>query len=295
MESVVARNYRQVTTGGKIKMYCVIQEIERKKPDVNGEPLEIKPYESSFTIGGQPNVTYGYSMSEERCQRPIRTAYKISIHRSYRENGKVKKQQVAICTMGYYDIADTTSWVGDYMTAHEWEEKQKQLGISEKELVKIIYAKLDPLIEQIQREFQQSEEGRLKKEHEKITKAYREAQEAFAREYECDRGEFQHCYDIFLKLRNPEYLKKVQAEHEARKEYERRSRENSRGYYEKFRDNYSSGSSGFSFNVREEANQDILKQFYRVLSKKFHPDANPDIDTSEQMKVLNQLKQEWGV
>lgn len=36
-----------------------------------------------------------------------------------------------------------------------------------------------------------------------------------------------------------------------------------------------------------------MKQFYRELSKKFHPDANPDTDTSQQMQLLNQLKNEW--
>ena len=39
----------------------------------------------------------------------------------------------------------------------------------------------------------------------------------------------------------------------------------------------------------------MLKKFYRTLSKAYHPDRNPGKDTSEEMKLLNQLKNEWGV
>ena len=45
------------------------------------------------------------------------------------------------------------------------------------------------------------------------------------------------------------------------------------------------GASNYS-----EEEKDMLKQFYRVLSKKYHPDANPNTDTSKQMQLLNQLK-----
>lgn len=63
-----------------------------------------------------------------------------------------------------------------------------------------------------------------------------------------------------------------------RKNYERHS-----GYYKNYYDNHS------------DKDKETLKQFYRILSKKFHPDANPDIDTSNQMQLLNQLKLEWGL
>ena len=44
-----------------------------------------------------------------------------------------------------------------------------------------------------------------------------------------------------------------------------------------------------------EDNKAIFKQFYRTLSKIYHPDSNQGKDTSEEMKVLNQLKSDWGV
>ncbi|NBI88472.1 hypothetical protein D3Z47_20730, partial [Lachnospiraceae bacterium] len=82
-------------------------------------------------------------------------------------------------------------------------------------------------------------------------------------------------------------------------EYERRSREQSRSYYENFRSNYG-GYSGGSYcgtaaSNYNEADKVMLKKFYRALSKAFHPDSNPDKDTSEEMKMLNRLKSDWGV
>ena len=106
-------------------------------------------------------------------------------------------------------------------------------------------------------------------------------------------------YDVFGKLRTPEYLKKIKADFKAKKEYERRSREQSRSYYEKFYGNYgeynSSGYCGTAASNYNEADKAMLKKFYRTLSKAFHPDSNPDKDTSEEMKMLNRLKSDWGV
>ena len=39
----------------------------------------------------------------------------------------------------------------------------------------------------------------------------------------------------------------------------------------------------------------ILKQFYRVLAKKFHPDSNAGKDTTKQMALLNKLHGQWGL
>ena len=85
----------------------------------------------------------------------------------------------------------------------------------------------------------------------------------------------------------------------ARKEYEKQSQEYQRSYYDNFYSNYSNNKNSsyagiFSSNYTEEEKK-IFKEFYRTLSKKFHPDANPDMDTSRQMKLLNRLKSDWGV
>ena len=106
-------------------------------------------------------------------------------------------------------------------------------------------------------------------------------------------------YDVFGKLRIPEYLKKIKADFKAKKEYERRGREQYRSYYENFRSNYG-GYSGGSYcgtaaSNYNEADKAMLKKFYRTLSKAFHPDSNQGVDATEEMKMLNRLKSDWGV
>ena len=117
-----------------------------------------------------------------------------------------------------------------------------------------------------------------------------------------DGSEYDKIYDVFGILRNPEYLKKIKADYKARKEKERQARKERRSYYENFHGNYRDHSSGggSSYGISLHHNytneeQMLLKQFYRELSKKFHPDSNPDRDTSEHMKMLNRLKGEWGL
>lgn len=64
------------------------------------------------------------------------------------------------------------------------------------------------------------------------------------------------------------------------------------------RRNYRKGICGYCVTWRSnynEADKAMLKKFYRTLSKAFHPDSNPDKDTSEEMKMLNRLKSDWGV
>lgn len=121
----------------------------------------------------------------------------------------------------------------------------------------------------------------------------------FTEKYGVTRSEYNRCYDVFGKLRNPEYLKKIKADFKAKKEYERRSRGQSRSYYENFYGNYggyNSGSyCGTAASNYNEADKAMLKKFYRTLSKVFHPDSNPDKDTSEEMKMLNRLKSDWKI
>lgn len=130
-------------------MYCIIQEIELKKENDYGEWKEIEAYKSTWVINGVEGWCYRYTRTGERFKRPIKKAYKISIHKSYRERGKVKKKQWSICTMSYYSIATGETWIGDYFTANRLEEKLKDIGISEKELIELIDTKLNPLIDRI--------------------------------------------------------------------------------------------------------------------------------------------------
>lgn len=266
-------------------MYCVIQEIELKNPGSNAERKKIETYRATSRNG---LYSYCYRFSGEGFERPVKKAYKISIHHSYREDGKVKKKQWHICTMSYYDIADGYTWVQDKMRLSRWEELISNIGVTEDEFVKIIYDKLDPLIEKIEKEFQQTEEYKAKMEHEEILKKYRESKYEFKKKWGSDNYE---CYfDVFGVLREPEMFEAFKKQYKASKEYER-------SYYENFKSNYNNYSKG-SYSVNNSSNykeedKEKYKKVYKVLAKAFHPDIVKD--DGEMMKFVNNLKDEWGL
>ena len=173
------------------------------------------------------------------------------------------------------------------------------MDVDTEQIYDIVESKLEPLIEKIQGEFQQTKEYKTHVEHDRITTLYAVNKTEFTEKYQCSNSKYDEIYDVFGNLMNKEKLEEVKAEFEARKEYE----EKSRSYQEQFYSNYNndftgSGGSSYSNNISSNHNtedKDTLKQFYRVLSKKFHPDSNPDTDTSKQMQLLNRLKNEWGV
>lgn len=278
-------------------MFCVIQEIEVKTAPL-GEPKRIEVYESRWKIDGQEFCSYEYRNSAERFDRPARKSYRISIHESRRENGKVRKKQTVVCTVGYYDVVDYGGWIGDGIKGG-LKAKADALGLSEGELSDMVYKKWQPIIDKILEEYQQSEEYKAREENSRIIREHNERVEKFIEKYGVTRSEYSRCYDVFGILRNPDYLKKVKADFKARKEYERRSREESRSYYEKFHSNYGwnngGGYCGTAASNYSGPDRAMLKKFYRTLSRAFHPDSNPDKDTSEEMKMLNHLKEEWGI
>lgn len=278
-------------------MFAVIQEVETKKTS-KGNAKSLEVYESCFTVNGTEYCYYRYRKSDDRFERPIRKAYRISVRESFRKDGKVRQKQISICTIGYYDVVDFGGWIGDYVRG-SLKVKADALGITEKELGDMIYEKWQPVVDRIKAEYEQTEEYAASQEHSRIIKAWTEKREAFARKYDVNQDEYDKCCDVFGTLRNPVYLAKIKSDYEARKRYEKKSWEYRRSYQEHFHSNHNSDGSGSyagisSGNYTRE-DKEMLKQFYRVLSKKFHPDANPDMDTSRQMKLLNRLKSEWDV
>ncbi len=224
-------------------MYCVIQEIRRKKPDLLGEPKEIIVYQNEWRLDDRP-YTWAWMYSEERFDRPHLEAYKITLHQSYRENGKVKKRQYTVCTMSYYDLCST--WWGDCIVGGETALAEK-IGMDAAELCKIIDAKVEPLSERIRAEFQQSAEYAAQQEHERIRADYFTARSQFCKKYGVDKSEYDRCYDVFGVLRNASYLKQIQAEHKAR---QREARKQSRDYWSSYQESWHSTYSGQSAMMR---------------------------------------------
>lgn len=75
-------------------MFCVIQEIPTRKPST-GTPKRIEAYKSEWSMNGIKQCRYGWRYSDERFERPLKPSYRISIHQSYREDGKVKKSNLS--------------------------------------------------------------------------------------------------------------------------------------------------------------------------------------------------------
>lgn len=278
-----------------MKMYCVIQEIETRRMQMNGHPKRI---ESSYIKSIRIPSFFSYHYSTERFERPIKKSYRISIHESYRESGRVKKKQFVICTVNYYDTADDT------FNLYDWGDKRisiaaDALHCSVESLYNLIEKKLNPFIESIQVEYAQTEEYKVHREHEYVTTLYAANKANFNEKYgTAGSNAYDQCYDVFGVLQDAKRLKEIEEEYIDRINYERNSQEQSRRYYENSYSNYNGSSSHSSHSMsgqQSEENKAMLKQFYRTLSKSYHPDSNPGKDTSEEMKLLNQLKTDWGV
>lgn len=278
-------------------MFCVIQEVKTHKPST-GEPKRIKAHRNTWKSSDEEYYSYGWHYSDERFERPLKPSYRISIHQSYRENGRVKKRQFVICTARYYDIAENMFTIYDSWYEKKISDIAEKLSVEADEIYNILDAKILPLEKKIQEEYRETEEYKTYIKNRKILDEYSERKSEFAKKYEVEQDEYDKCYDVFGELRNPECLEEIKRKYKQRKEYEKKSR----GYQENFYSNYSKyfsgGGSSYHNSISDnhtDEDKETLKQFYRVLSKKFHPDANPDIDTSKEMQLLNRLKSEWGV
>ena len=270
-------------------MYCVIQEVELKKQDTNGAYKELEVYTTGYIINNIETTWYRYSYGGGKFERPIKKAYKVSIHKSYRENGKVKKKQWVIGTMGYYDIATNCYWIGDYIKSSKLERILNEMEISEEELWELIDKKLNPLIDRIQKEYQETEEYKTDKKHSDIIEKYNNDKAEFEKKYGQDS--YDKCYDVFGELRNPNLLEQIKKQYEEYKERER-------SYYENYKSNYSSYDSYSSYHNNKgstynEEDKDKYKKIYKTLAKAYHPDIAKD--DGEMMKLVNQLKDEWGI
>lgn len=284
-----------VVTTERNKMFVVIQEIKLKKHNQNGAYKEYQVSSSTFHFNGISKTSYNYypNYDEGRFERPHLEAYKISLHHSYRENGKIKKKQCVIGTIGYYILADDKCEIYDYLcTGMDKADSLFELA-DNYPLYDLIMEKLEPIKEMIQAEFQQSEEYKANKEHDELLKIYRKSKAEFAEKYQVEENEYDCCYNVFGELMNKDYLDKIIANYKYQEEYAKSSYHN----YNSSNYNYS-GYSGYHAsqcsNYNDQEKQ-TLKQFYKELSKKFHPDLNPDTDTTRQMQLLNKLKGDWGL
>lgn len=269
-------------------MYCVIQKVFNKKCNSFGEQKKIEVTEYNWGVGdNKPNIHYGYKCTGHFA-RTHREAFKISIHKSYRKNGKVKKKQWVLSTMGYYDLLD---WSLYDCAGGKIDKVSEETGVSADDIYDMVYKKLDPIISKITEEYEQTEEYKTKVKNNKILSRYITAKGKFEAKYGQDT--YDYCYDVFGVLRNKEYLKELQDSYKAKqKSYEYYS-----SYYDNFKSNYSNGNSSGYFNSGQsnytEDEKAKLKKIYKVLALKFHPDMNNG--DADMMKFVNKLKENWGI
>lgn len=200
-------------------MFCVIQTLQRKK----GNPFgDYRKYEvSSMTIGfpgGTSKTHYSYYPDYEagRFERPHRETYRISIHESRREGGKVVKKQCAIATIGYYDFADGFS-LYDYIDSGI-KRAVSVFGGDYEALYSLVESKVQPLGDKIKREFQKSEEYKARRQREKVDKAHQKAKKKFGEQYDVDPDEYDFVYDVFGNLMDEAYLNKIIQQYEQKQE-----------------------------------------------------------------------------
>lgn len=274
-------------------MFCVIQEIEVKKSNPYGTFKELEWY--GCNINGYDK--YFYHHTGECFERSIKRAYKISIHQSYRENGKIKKKQYCIGTINYYDILNDSLYDDYYRRI---KVLSNELNTSEEEIVDCIDEKLTALTLKVKNEFEKTEEYKTIKKHEEIINNYSKAKQAFAEKYNTDIDDYDYCYNVFGELKSQEYLNKVIDKTKTYNEYSSYYKNYSGNYNNDSYKNYSSDytNSGYckinSSNYIEDEKK-YLKKFYKILAQTYHPDNNIDKDTTTEMKLINKIKEEWDI
>jgi len=276
-------------------MYCVIQEIQRKKPNTYGAYKNLEAYSFS-SVAGVPKYAYHYT--GDRFERPIKMAYKISIHESKRVNGVVTKKQYAVTTVDYYSLIDW--WIGDCINSPEKkiQAMANNLNTESAAVWDLINNKIDPLQERIKTEFQQTDEYKTHAEHERIIKKYQEEKAKFAKLYGCDESEYDYIFNVFGELMNKEYYDKIINDHRTKRSYHEKTYSNYSNFnWSSFQNNGGSSDSynlfGSKTNVYTDAEKSMLKNFYKTLSKAYHPDITKSDST--EMQLINKLKEAWGI
>ena len=196
-------------------MYCVIQELKLKRADTGGAYNQIAVFINPFGTRDIPQ--YGYGDAGEKFERPIKKAYKISIHESKRIDGVVTKNQFVVTTVNYYTLALDWFALGEYND--KITDIATALNVDTAAVYDVVDAKITPLQKRIQAEFEQTEEFITKMKHKEIINRYKEEKALFSQKYRCSEMEYDYCYNVFGELMNESHLEKIVKASKARRSY----------------------------------------------------------------------------
>lgn len=270
-------------------MKCIIREKEQPGNQSIGEPKEIIVDTTEWEKNGQHGHTYSYHMSKERFERSNSKRYDIFIDRDS-EPPEGAEREAKLGTMGYYEFVDF-----DYLKffgEHVIENTAKQLQVSSEEILETIREPLTQLQQTIRQEFAESEEFKAKKEHEEVIQRYEKAKRDFSMQFGFSGVDYDRCYNVFGQLMDAEYYSKLQKILHDREQMKNESRRFRKEESQKRFHEYLHASTNVDYTEKEQM---ILVKFYKMLAKKFHPDANPQKDTSSEMTLLNKLKRQWHI
>ena len=294
-------------------MFFVIQELTTKR-SIAGTPKEI--ITTTKIINNQ--IVNSYTYSDDKFVRPIKKAYRITLHDNHRVNGAFKKNQYVICTLNYYDIAE--SCIDDYRDIFDddilWykildkittilesiplPERYNDIEEFKDDIFDKFASKVGSLFDEIISEFKQTKEFEMFKSHFLTLQKYTKAKEKFNEEnflIKSDDINYDICYDIYGNLKNSDHLNYIQSTKNAR--FIDFAERNNFSYCDSKTNNHEETNDGYQKNkhhiTKNNSEKDILKKFYYTLAKTYHPDSNSNDDATAYFQLLNTLKSEWGI
>ena len=214
MALIVRYRMKQIYVREMRKMFCAVQELTTKKENKNGHPKRLEVYpETLELIRNSTSTRWKYRFSEERFERPVKKAYKITVHKSYREDGKVKAKQISICTLNYYDFVDGQLQSEKVLAGIK--KAAKGFRVAYKDMEQIVLEKIHAVEKEVLEDFSQTEEYKTHKQHEQIIVEYEKRKKEFDEKYEYTDGlnRYDACYDIFGELKNPKRLEEIELEY----------------------------------------------------------------------------------
>lgn len=263
-------------------MECKIEEYQKSKVESVGAPKSIEVSSFDWSNDGEQGKSYTYQMSQERFQRECTKAYHIQFI--------CDGDEYLVTNMTYYDFVDYD--ISNFISERILEELAGTAKMTVDQLRPIIMEPVLALQTRIRQEFSQTEEAITNQKNQEIIKEHEEKRKKFIMEMGLDGAKYDRCYNVFGELMDGAYLAKLKDMIADREKFSEQSRKKHKQAWRNFAGNNEFLKAKGIFKAEDKA---TLSKFYKVLAKKYHPDANPGIDTSKEMQLLNEIKKDWGV